>query len=296
MPLAATLGLGCIPCECVTALVLNLHGNALTLSRDLWQRGVRDGATLRNEIRREGNRKTFTFGSVYGYSSHSFLLRQWLTRSGIQPGRDARIVIVPPPQMVANLQSGHLDGFCVGEPWSSVAIQSGTGWCAATSAELEPGHPEKVLMVRADFAEKRADEHLAIVGALLEACEFCDNPANREQLISTLARPEYVGAPESTLRRGIYGEFDFGNGIRRPVADFNIFHRDNANEPSTDKAAWVFNHFRQQPSPPETAMPDFAVVRRVFRADLFERAVRLRGFIGKIHEKEKRNEPQFAPA
>jgi ABC-type nitrate/sulfonate/bicarbonate transport system substrate-binding protein len=115
MPVAATLGLKSVRCDCVTALVLNLHGNAITLSRDLWRAGVRDGATLCQEIRRARRKRPFTFGAVYSFSSHYYLLRNWLTASGVDPDRDARIVIVPPPQMVLNLKAGHLDGFCVGE-------------------------------------------------------------------------------------------------------------------------------------------------------------------------------------
>ena len=179
MPVAATLGLGSIACECLTALVLNLHGNAITLSSDLWKRGVRDGNSLREEIARSRHEKVFTFGVVYPFSSHNFLMRDWLKRAGIRPDRDVRIVVVPPPQMVANLKAGHLDGFCAGEPWNSVAVQSRAGWCVAASAELAPCHPEKVLMVRRDFAEKRESEHLALAAALLDACEFCDAPENQ---------------------------------------------------------------------------------------------------------------------
>src|SRR6266850_6607819 len=153
MPVAATLGLGAVKCDCLTALVLNLHGNAITLSNDLWQRGVRDGATLRDHVRKARGEQMLTFGVVFPFSSHNFLLRQWLVSHGIMPDRDVRIVVVPPPQMAANLKIGNLDGFCVGEPWNSVAVQTRAGWCVTTSAELDPGHPEKVLMVRRDFAE-----------------------------------------------------------------------------------------------------------------------------------------------
>src|SRR5258706_6379484 len=99
MPVAATLGLGSVPCDCLTALVLNLHGNAITLSEDLWKNGVRDGATLREEILRSRHHKTFTFGVVFPFSSHNFLLRGWLASAGIKPNQDVRIVVVPPPQM-----------------------------------------------------------------------------------------------------------------------------------------------------------------------------------------------------
>ena len=215
MPVAATLGLGSVPAHCLTALVLNLNGNAITLSNELLARGVRDGAGLREEIRRVRHEKIYTFGVVFPFSSHRHLLRRWLAAHGIDAERDVRIVIVPPPQMVPNLKAGNLDGFCAGEPWNSVAVQAQVGWTIATSAELDPGHPEKVLMTRADFAEKRHVEHLRLIVALLEACEFCQATGNRDEVLRTLARPEYVGVPEVVLRHGLDGDFHFGPGVKR---------------------------------------------------------------------------------
>lgn len=276
MPFATTLGLGSVRSECLTALVLNLHGNAITLSNDLWKRGVRDGASLREEIIRTRHDKTFTFGVVFPYSSHHFLMRRWLTATKIFPGRDVRIVVVPPPQMVANLKAGHLDGFCVGEPWNSVAVQSKVGWCVATSAELEPGHPEKVLMVRREFAEKREAEHLALVAALWEACEFCDAPENREEVITTLAKKQYVNVPMTALRQSLENQFDFGHGEIRTVPDFDIFYRNSANEPSAEKAGWVLQQLRESGLCTEMSALNFALARQVFRADIFEKAGQLR--------------------
>lgn len=276
MPLAATLGLGSIRCDCLTGLVLNLHGNAITLSNELWRRGVRDGATLRKEIARTHRERMFTFGVVFSSSSHHFLLRGWLAGSGIRPDRDVRIVVVPPPQMVTNLKAGHLDGFCVGEPWNSVAVQAHAGWWVATSAQLDPGHPEKVLMVRTEFAEKHAEEHVALVAALLEACEFCDAVENRERIITTLCRPEYVGATPHALQHAFDEEFDFGHGRTQSVPDFNVFHRRDANEPSVEKAAWVVQHLRQSGLCRDDSTLTFALGRKVFRTDIFEKALRLR--------------------
>ncbi len=276
MPFAATLGLGSIRCDCLTALILNLHGNAITLSNELWKRGVRDGVSLREEIVRSRVGKIFTFGVVHPFSSHDYLLRHWLALAGIRPDEDVRIVVVPPPQMPANLKAGHLDGYCAGEPWNSMAVQSRAGWCAAASAELEPGHPEKVLMVRREFAVKQAEEHLALVAALLEACEFCANPENHDQIAATLARPEYVNVPVETLRCGLDGEFDCGHGRIRAIPEFNVFYREQANEPAGDKAAWVLGHLRSRGLCQEPALLNAALGRSVFRTDLFEEAVRLR--------------------
>jgi ABC-type nitrate/sulfonate/bicarbonate transport system substrate-binding protein len=192
--------------------------------------------------------------------------------AGIYPDRDVRIVTVPPPQMVANLKAGHLDGFCVGEPWNSVAVKARAGWCVTTSAELAPNHPEKVLMVRRDFAEKHEEEHVALLAALLEACKFCDVPENHEGMASILARPEYVNAAPEALRRGFSGEFDCGHGCERTIRDFSVFHRYDANEPSGEKAAWVLQLIRASGQCPDPSVLNFALGRRVFRADIFDKA------------------------
>jgi hypothetical protein len=132
------------------------------------------------------------------------------------------------------------------------------------------------LMVRREFAESCSAEHLALVAALLEACEWCDTPENREQVIATLARPEYVGVPAAALRHAFDGRIDFGHGRVRSVPGFNLFFRHAANEPSGAKAAWVLQHLRQ--SGPGRANPalNAALGREVFRLDLFEKARALR--------------------
>ncbi len=275
MPLAATLGLGSIACDCLTALVLNLHGNAITLSNDLWQRGVRDGHTLREEIKRLQPKTTLTFGVVFPISSHRHLLRKWLSAHGVDAERDVQIVVVPPPQMAANLKAGNLDGFCAGEPWNSVAAQSRAGWCVAASAQLDPGHPEKVLMVRNEFAMRRPNEHRALIAALLAACEFCAAPENLERIVTTLARPEFVGVPAEVLRRGLEGRVDLGRENLQAVPDFCVFHGRSANEPDGQKAAWALGLMQASGLCPRPAELDVALARKVFRPDIFEEAIRL---------------------
>jgi len=275
MPVAASLGLGSMACDCLTGLVLNLNGNAITLSNELWKRGVREGRTLREEIIRSRREKMLTFGVVFPFSSHRQLLRRWFAAHGIDADRDVRIVVLPPPQMAANLKAGNLDGFCVGEPWNSLAVQARAGWIAATSSELDPLHPEKVLMVRSDFAAQREEEHTALVAALLEACEFCDRPENRGQTVETLARPEFVGVAEDVLARGLGGDLDFGHGTEHAVQDFCIFHRGDANEPSGEKAAWALELVRASGLCPEPSAINFSFAKKIFRPDIFARAAAL---------------------
>jgi hypothetical protein len=131
-------------------------------------------------------------------------------------------------------------------------------------------------MVRRDFAEKCSDDHLALVAALLEACEVCEAPVNRDHVIATLARPEYVGVPAAALRPAFDGRFDCGHGSVRTVSDFSVFHGHGANEPSGEKAAWIIQHLRTSGLCKGAALLNFSLSRQVFRPDLFEKATHLR--------------------
>ena len=182
----------------------------------------------------------------------------------------------------------------MGEPWNSAAVRAGAGWSAAVSAELDAGHPEKVLMVRREFAEAREREHLALLAALLESCEFCQEPENHEEIAATLARPEYVDAPEAVLRRGLGGPFDFGHGQTRQVRDFCVFHGLDANEPSQEKAARIFDMVRASGLCPELSKLDFNLGRRVYRADIYEKALRRRSATGSKSESHAQPVPPSA--
>lgn len=277
LPLALALGHNCGRTDTITALVLNLNGNAITLSEELWDAGVRDAATLREYLISGRGRRTLTFGTVSPHSTHTFLLRRWLTEAGADFTRDVRFVVSPPPQMPGNLASGHLDGFCAGEPWNSVAVAEGSGWIAATSAELAPLHPEKVLLTTAGFAVRHEAEHLRLVAALIEACALCDDPGNHAEIAQLLSDRRFVGRPAAVIARGFPGEFtgdfDLGHGRRQPLPDFTLFHRENANEPSADKAAWIAQHLLDGAA---RAAFTPAQLAHIFRADLFAQAQALR--------------------
>jgi ABC-type nitrate/sulfonate/bicarbonate transport system substrate-binding protein len=274
MPFAANLGCQTPRLLCVTGLILSLQGNAITLSRDLWRRIGNDAKALRQEILRLRGRRTHTFGVVFQFSSQNFLLRQWLKSIAIDPDHDVRIVMVPPTQLFPNLKLGYLDGYCVGEPWTSLAVEAGVGWCVTTSAELAPLHPEKALMVRREFAEGHAEEHTLLIAALIEACKFCDRPENREQVSRILAQRQYVNAPLSCLSPGMTGPFAPGQGHADPLHDFVIFSRYKANEPSPNKAEWIVGHLREMGALKDAALLQNPAVTDTFRPDIFLEARR----------------------
>ncbi len=270
---AASCGLGSIQRECLTGLVISLNGNAITLSQSLWKQGVRDGKTFREQVVR--GERLYTLAVVHPYSAHSILLRNWLRQHRIDPERDVQIVVVPPAQVHANLKAGHLDGYCVGEPWNSLAVLSKLGWCVSTSEELASRHPEKVLMVRKDFAETAEHEHLAVIAALLEACEFCQQVENRERLLEMLAQPQYVGAPIQALRMGMAGTFDYGNGRVEKHSSFHIFAGEDVNAPTLDKAEWVVRNLITAGIAKDPSLVPVERASEWFRTDIFAQASQL---------------------
>ena len=259
--LSTSLGIHCPACPCLTAFALGEEGNAITLSTELHERGVHDGATLRDEARRLRGNRPLVFGVVSEYSSHRILLGDWLKSAGLRPDVDYRIVVVPPPLLFRNLYAGTIDGYCSGEPWNALAVREQAGFCPATSRTLAPGHVEKVLMVREDFAESRDAEHRALLRALASASELCTRPEFRSELVSLLARREYLNLSAKVVELGL-------GATEAPM--FPILHGTNVHEPSADKALWLLEGFhRHGLIPASLPVPD-DLVERTFRVDLFE--------------------------
>lgn len=266
LALAMRMGLSSPARRVVAPFVFNLHGNAITLSHDLWNRGVRDASSLNKLIRSSSRR--FTFGMVSRYSSHFFLLRQWLSAGGINVEKDVRIVALPPTQMAANLAAGLIDGYCVGEPWNSVAVQRGIGWIAATSEQLAPGHPEKVLLTTGDFIERHRDEVRALTLALKEACAFCDAPENRPEVVRILAESRYFPGTDEILGRSLVGPLHLGAEKTADVVNFHIFHRREANEPTSERGRWLLEQFITHGLiPPSERAEGMAALRECWTSD-----------------------------
>jgi len=274
LPFVANLGVDSDRSACVTGLVLSLQGNAIVISPQLWGEGVRDAKTLRDLIYRSRGKRTYTFGVVFPHSPPYFLLRQWLKSGGIDPEMEVRLVVLSPAQMFPTLKLGYIDGYCVGEPWTSLTLDAQAGVCVATSADLAPLHPEKVLMVRRSFAEDRANEHERLIAALLEACAFCDQPENHTVLAGMLAQPRYVNAPIDCLKHGL-GSGDCEGAKGGDFAGLNIFHRYQANDPTNEKAVWLVSRLYDLMEESVLRIPPMGrtpVLKNIFRRDIFERA------------------------
>jgi len=267
---AMHLGLSCPSCPVLTAFILNLNGNALTLARALGPR-AHDPAGLREIARERRATNPLTIGTVFPYSSHNLLIRDWLLRSGLIPERDVRIVIVPPAQMFRNLAAGTLDGYCAGEPWNSLAVTENVGWCPAWSAGSSLPSVEKVLMVTSKFAESRPSEHAALVASLSEAAAWCDKPENRAPLADLLAEPAYVNVATALISPPLLGHFDRGLGAVESVPDFHVFSNGKANIPEVQKAKDLQQELQTAELVPRKL--DAGLPALLFREDLYSAAV-----------------------
>jgi nitrate/nitrite transport system ATP-binding protein len=268
MPFAMTVGMGehrSVPI--ISAMNLSRNGNSITLGRQFLDRGVQSLEDLRQAIAHNQD-QVHTFGMVHPTSMHNLMLRYWLASGGIDPDRDVNLTVIPPPQMVANLKSGNIDGYCVGEPWNSHAVQTGIGFVIATDLDLWPGHPEKVLGVREDWANQYPQTHIALISALLEACEYCDDRRNREEILTFLSRPQYVGAEAAYMRPGFIDPFDRGLGEPDPALRYNQFFVDKTTCPDRVEALWLMTQMARWgiiPFPKNW----IEVVERVHRVDLY---------------------------
>ncbi|HVJ46386.1 MAG TPA: CmpA/NrtA family ABC transporter substrate-binding protein [Luteolibacter sp.] len=269
--LAFALGLGLtgLKCEVAVPMVLNLHGNAITLSREISPEKIGRGEGLRSFLTHSWKKdRPLTLAATHRCSSHHILLHSWLKRNGIDPSEDAEIIFLPPPLMPRQLKAGHIDGYCVGEPWNSESILSGIGWSPATSTDLSHGHPEKVLLLSGNFLRENYDESLLLVTALLEACALCQDPYFRPELIKILSKKEYTGASPQVLENSLGSMFDSGIGSTN-ASHFHLFSGDSVNRPTVDKASWILAGLRATGAFSETTSGS---ISRIYREDLYHAA------------------------
>ncbi len=278
LPFVTNVGLDSDPLAFISGMVLSLEGNGIVFSKQLWSDGVSDAESLREQIYRNWRKRTYTFALASLFSPEHLILREWLQGAGIIPDVEIRLVVIPPDQLFPTLKLGYIDGFCAGEPWISMVTDAGIGKCVAGSGGVAPGHPGKVLMVRQSFAVGREEEHERLLGALLEACAFCNRPENRPLLGEMLSPPEYVNAPAEFVETG------FPSLIHSDVPGepfrTNVFFGGDANEPSDAKSQWIIKRLYEAlgKSMDKLSVEGRSpVLKNIFRTDIFSRAKALSG-------------------
>jgi len=218
------MGIGGQQKDMSVLMTLNHNGQAITLANQLKDKGVTDGRTLKRLLDNEN--RDYTFAQTFPTGTHAMWLYYWLAANGINPFKDVKTIVVPPPQMVANMRIGNMDGYCVGEPWNARAIYDKIGFTVTTTQDIWTDHPEKVLGTTADFVAKNPNTTRAMIMAVLEASRYIDATANRPKVAQLISGKAYVNAPEEVIEGRFLGHYDNGIGKKWEDPNYMKFFND----------------------------------------------------------------------
>lgn len=280
MPIASTMGLGGSPKKTmVVPWLLNRNGQSISLKKDLAGKIQDDPKALKPLVDAAKAAGTpMTFAMTFPPGTHAMWLRYWLAAGGINPGdaqgggADISLVTVPPPQMVANMKVGKMDGFCVGEPWNARAIADAIGFTAINTQGIWKDHPEKVCAFTAEFADKNPRTVKAVLKALQEASVWLDVMENRPEQAKIVSAPTYINCPPEIILPRLQGKYDMGDGRKFRDPNYMIFSDRNCNYPQPKYAKWWLTQFRRWGF--VEGAPDYeGVAAQVMRPDLYEAAM-----------------------
>ncbi|ADP18441.1 nitrate transport protein NrtA [Achromobacter xylosoxidans A8] len=270
------MGIGGPKKDMAVLMSLNQNGQAITLSNKLLEAGVRDGESLAKLM--ASDKREYTFAQTFPTGTHAMWLYYWLASYGIHPMKDAKVITVPPPQMVANMRVGNMDGYCVGEPWGARAILDKIGYTAVTSQGIWTDHPEKVLGTSADFVSRHPNTARAVTAAILEAGKWIDaSPANRQKAAETIAAKSYVNTDASGIVDRMLGRYEDGLGKRWTDEHAMRFYADgSANFPYLSDGMWFLTQHKRWGLLKDH--PDYlTVAKQVNRIDLYKQAAQAAG-------------------
>lgn len=284
--IASSLGLGHVRVPIIAPFNLGLNGNAITVSPELHAAlAASAGGDLRDPIvsaqalarvvteRRKQGRDPLTFGMTFPFSTHNYQLRFWMAAGGVDPDEDVRLVVLPPPYMVESLANKHVDGFCVGAPWNSVAVDLGVGHILHFVSEILARAAEKVLAVRERWAQDNPDLLLRLVRAHGKAAAFVENPDNHPEVAAILAAPNRIGVEAEVIMRTLTGRLKVSPGGTVRTSDrYLLIGRANAARPDPVQAAWLYAQmvrWRQA----VLSEPLLVQAQAVFRPDVYDKAL-----------------------
>jgi bicarbonate transport system ATP-binding protein len=261
------------PLPVVTSLTMTRNGNAITLAKRFYEQGVHGLSDFKQYLLKT-REQMHRMGVVHPASMHNLLLRYWLAAGGIDPDVDVEMKNIPPAQMVVDLKAGSIDGYCVGEPWNYRSAVEGSGFTIATDLEVWLGHPGKVLGVREDWANAYPNTHIALTKALLEACKYCADPKNAQEVRSILASREYVNTDIDfiQLEDANANSCDLDHPMRE-YAHHQFYGQSAINRPSRTEQTWIMTQLARWG---ETPFPRnwVEIVERVCRVGVFSIAAR----------------------
>ncbi|MBC8792473.1 MAG: bicarbonate-binding protein [Tagaea sp. CACIAM 22H2] len=212
-----------VPTPLYTLINLNEDGQAISVANEYKDLGVgKDSSPLKAAFERKKARGgELTAAVTFPGGTHDLWMRYWLAAGGIDPDSDIRVIVVPPPQMVANMRVGNMDTFCVGEPWNEQLVNQNIGFSALTTGELWFQHPEKILGMRAEWVDKNPKATQAIMMAVMEAQQWCDSMANKDELANIVGRRQWFNVPPADINLRLKGDINYGNG--RAEKGTNLF-------------------------------------------------------------------------
>ena len=272
---------------------LNLQGQAFSASKDLLDEKLTIDNKAGLAAASKGLGRTLKAAVTFPGGNHDLWMRYWLSANGLDPNKDADLVVVPPPQMVANMQTGTMDLFCVGEPWNQRLVNKKLGYTAAQTGELWDKHPEKAFSMRADWVDKHPKATQALLMAVQEAQIWCDDPANLDELCEIVSKDKYIKAKVEDIKPRLAGNVNYGDG--RDVKDSPykmLFWADNASFPFKSHDTWfVTEDMRWGYLPASTDIK--ALVDKVNRADLWKEAATSLGLTKDIPASDSRGKETF---
>ncbi len=312
-PIGATIGFG-TKAHVVTAFSMDLNGNGITVSNDIWKQMQKNDAKLASPTpphpitadslvpivkKQKDAGEPLKMGMVFPVSTHNYEIRYWLAASGIHPGmytatdtrgvKDADVLlsVTPPPQMPATLEAGTIQGYCVGEPWNQQAVIRGIGVPVTTNYDIWKNNPEKVFGVSNEWATANPKTHVAVVKALIRAGKWLDaSMENRKEAAKILSKKAYVGADYEVIANSMTGTFLFQKSDKREMPDFNVFFRYYATYPYYSDAIWFLTQMRRWGQIGE-AKPDawyHETAKKVYNPDIYLEAAKALLKEGKIEK------------
>ncbi|WP_150696087.1 CmpA/NrtA family ABC transporter substrate-binding protein [Pandoraea terrae] len=235
------LGIGGLQEDMAVLMVLNRNGQGISVSTRLAE-ALRETGNLRAALATLG--RTPVFAQTFPTGTHAMWLNYWLAANGVDPLRDVRSVVIPPPNMVDALRAGELDGFCAGEPWHAVAQAQQAGRTAVVSSDIWPNHPEKVVACRRAFVTKYPNTARALVRTMLAACRWLDSAEHRSDVAEWLAAPELLGVARDLIAARLLG--DYGRlRSTRPLLPVSFYDGGAVNYPRASDGLWFITQYRR---------------------------------------------------
>lgn len=255
---------------------LNLDSQGISVAKEYSSAGVGlDAGKLKEAFAaKKAGGGEVKVAMTFPGGTHDLWLRYWLAAGGIDPDKDVSTIVVPPPQMVANMKVGNMDAFCVGEPWNEQLVNQGIGFTACTTGELWKGHPEKALGLRTDWVEANPNATKALLMAVMEAQQWADSMDNKEEMAAILGKRQWFNVPPKDVLGRLKGTINYGNGRIEENTGLEMkFWKDHASYPFKSHDAWFLTeNVRWGYMPADTDIA--ALVDKVNREDLWREAAK----------------------